>query len=548
MLYKVILLISLLASSYASSQKAFNSTNLIAYYPFDDNTMDYSGKNNHAYPIGIIEFKQDRLGLNKKSIELKGISSHLNVPNSRSLSEIKDEFTFSSWVFINEWDGGWSSLISKSSSENKKALYQINLGEENGGAIDFTIFGKSQIVKNVGFKKQEWFHISIIVKEGSVKFYINGILKSQANVKKSKFDKNEPLEIGKGRKGFLKYLNGRLDELYIFSRAVDESEIKDLMNNLEYKVLELPDSFRPMDEKFMTLNTNKDTPATIISGTISFANKTDNVNAAPALGPPDDKDEISDITRSYSLGCLGEVILEFTDYPLIDVPGPDLFVFECGPVKEPSKLSISKDGINWIEYGEIKGGTTMIDLVDFIKEDEKFYFVKFKDLGFQCEGRRAGADIDAVGVVVPKGFEKTNLSNKTFKISGTNNQVLKEEKTIPPSISDKKEIILVNEKEIKIFNKKVKIKVWDHLKEDGDLINLYLNDTLLFSNLKVTKKGEVFDIELQSGENIIQVEAINEGTQSPNTSAIRVFVDNQELEIIFSARKGERDALKIILE
>jgi hypothetical protein len=455
MLYKVILIFSLLTSYIASSQEAFNTTNLIAYYPFDDNTMDYSGKNNHAYPIGITEFKEDRLGINKKSIELKGISSHLNVPNSRSLSAIKDEFTLSTWVFINEWVEGWSSLISKSSSENKKPLYAINFGEENDGEIDFTIFGKSQIVKNVGFKKQQWFHISIIVKENSAKFYINGTLTNETKVKQTKFDKNEPFEIGRGRKGSLKYLNGRLDELYIFSRAVDESEIKNLMNNLEYKLAKTPDSFRPMVEKFTTLNKNKATPATIVSGTISFANKTDNANAAPALGPPDDKGQIDSRIRSYSLGFLGEVVIEFTDYPLIDVPGPDLFVFECGPIKEPSTLSISKDGINWIQYGEIKGGTTMIDLVDFIKEDEKFYFVKFKDLGLQPDGSRAGADIDAVGVIVPKGFEKTNLSSKPYKIDGTDNQILKEEKTITSPISDKKEITIVNEKEIIIFNKKM---------------------------------------------------------------------------------------------
>jgi hypothetical protein len=41
---------------------------------------------------------------------------------------------------------------------------------------------------------------------------------------------------------------------------------------------------------------------------------------------------------------------------------------------------------------------------------------------------------------------------------------------------------------------------------------------------------------------------LNEGRNSPNTSAIKVIVNNEEHQIILSARKGQRDSLKIMVE
>ncbi|MEM6721137.1 MAG: LamG domain-containing protein [Bacteroidota bacterium] len=532
-----------------SSQEVLSTDGLLAYYPFDGNTMDYSGKNNHAYPVGEAIFKDDRLGNEKKSLDFSNENFHLNVPNSHILSSIRNEFTLAFWIYMHDSNKELHPVLSKSSALNNSPLYALHISTRKKGEIEFIIYGKRHRIKDVSIQKEQWFHIAVVVNDKFVQFFMDGSLIGKTKVRTSKFDKNDPLEIGKGRKGTLNYLEGRLDELYLFSRSLEKNEVNVLMNKSAADFKKVTESFMPMDENFTLLNAKrKNIPATVISGKMSYADKVANGNAKSALGPPDDNDKQGAATRSYSLGCMGEVVLEFTDYPLIDVPGPDLFVFEAGPVAEPTKLSISKDGINWITYGEIKGGIAMVDLVDLIQEDEEFYFVKLKDLVTQCSGPRAGADIDAVGVIVPRKLENNdvmNISGNSNKSSIVTNQTPKEKKS--GSNSNKDEIIIVDKKEIKIFTKKVSIKVWDHLEEDGDLINLYLNDELLFSNLKVSKKGEVFDIELKSGENSIQVEALNEGSTPPNTSAIKVFVNDKAHEIILSAKKGARDSLKIIL-
>lgn len=160
--------------------------------------------------------------------------------------------------------------------------------------------------------------------------------------------------------------------------------------------------------------------------------------------------------------------------------------------------------------------------------------------------------IDLTYHLLTKVYSDGNCPPSIFRITkkygDADNQNVVAEGAISPSMTDNIEMVVIDKKEVKLFTETVKIKVWDNHEEDGDLINLYLNGKLLFSNLEVTKKGEVFEVQLTSGVNIIEVEALNEGKVSPNTSALRIFTSTEEHDIILSARKGQKDALKIILD
>lgn len=116
-----------------------------------------------------------------------------------------------------------------------------------------------------------------------------------------------------------------------------------------------------------------------------------------ALGPPD-YDEPGD--GSYTtLGCSGELVLQFTDNVVMDQPGPDLHVFEVGPDIEPTFIAISSDGENWLELGRIEGGRASLDISEVAEPDEVYRFVRLTDDGEGCRGRWPGADIDAVGAL-----------------------------------------------------------------------------------------------------------------------------------------------------
>lgn len=144
-------------------------------------------------------------------------------------------------------------------------------------------------------------------------------------------------------------------------------------------------------------------------GELSFADKLVSFTPGPKNSePPFDQGENSlgepnyKNTRSpdfISLGCHGELVVQFVDNVLIDVAGMDLYIFEVGPFVEKTQLYISNDGSDWIAIGEIEGSRADIDIGPFVKPEEKFSYVKLVNAGKSCGGKHSGADIDAIAAV-----------------------------------------------------------------------------------------------------------------------------------------------------
>ena len=119
---------------------------------------------------------------------------------------------------------------------------------------------------------------------------------------------------------------------------------------------------------------------------------------ATALGVPDFAEH--DNGGYVSLGCAGELVLNFEDNALVDVAGSDLYVFEVGPDVEPMALAVSGDGQEWVRVGKVSGGKAEIDLAPYVSADASFRYVKLVDLKSGCDAKKTpGADIDAVGAI-----------------------------------------------------------------------------------------------------------------------------------------------------
>jgi OmpA-OmpF porin, OOP family len=147
-------------------------------------------------------------------------------------------------------------------------------------------------------------------------------------------------------------------------------------------------------------------------GDISFADRiisykvgepspiAENASANDALGKPDFNAQ--NVTGFVSLGTGGELILAFSDNALVNIEGPDLYVFEVGRYVEETFLYVSKNGKNWINVGKISGGNSLIEIGDSTKPGDIFTYVKLVDAGTATKkGDKMwpGADIDAVAAI-----------------------------------------------------------------------------------------------------------------------------------------------------
>jgi outer membrane protein OmpA-like peptidoglycan-associated protein len=118
-----------------------------------------------------------------------------------------------------------------------------------------------------------------------------------------------------------------------------------------------------------------------------------------ALGPPNYDKNNKKAKNVVSLGCGGTLTLRFTDNALVDIDGPDLFVFEVGPDIEPTDLSISVDGTQWVHVGKIAGGRADVDIASVSHPGDAYHFVRLIDLKKGCGSSFPGADIDAVAAI-----------------------------------------------------------------------------------------------------------------------------------------------------
>jgi len=141
-----------------------------------------------------------------------------------------------------------------------------------------------------------------------------------------------------------------------------------------------------------------------------------------ALGKPNFAEQ--DRGSFTTLGCAGELVLSFDDNALIDVAGPDLYVFEIGPDVEPTGLAVSNNGESWVRVGRISGGKAEIDLAPYASGNTDFRYVKLVDLMSGCSsGETPGADIDAVGAI----GSATRISLDSAVLFDTGEYVLKPE-------------------------------------------------------------------------------------------------------------------------
>lgn len=117
-----------------------------------------------------------------------------------------------------------------------------------------------------------------------------------------------------------------------------------------------------------------------------------------ALGVPD---FATDPAGSVSLGSGGSLVLQFRDNSLVDVDGPDLYIFEIGPDVEAMFVDISEDGQNWVSVGRVSGSTCSLDISPYVQKGQRFSWVRLTDDPKQGDrgGSSPGADVDAVGAI-----------------------------------------------------------------------------------------------------------------------------------------------------
>lgn len=103
--------------------------------------------------------------------------------------------------------------------------------------------------------------------------------------------------------------------------------------------------------------------------------------------------------------------------------------------------------------------------------------------------------------------------------------------------------------EVRVKNRKIKLKLWDSQVEDGDVISVFVNDKKVIDHLYLKLKPREFEIELPAGkEHYITVYADDFGKAEPNTAMVSIFDGVKEQTINLVAGRKKQESVKITLE
>jgi hypothetical protein len=216
----------------------FGGNGLVAYYPFDGNTKDVSGHENHGEAKDIT-LVQDRFGKDHNALSLDGVNDFLVVPYSKSL-DLTESLSISVWA-----QGGACSSCGGSLSGivGKGPLVPYGLAIDDGDRVLFRVVSAgtfhNALKTEAHINPSKWNHFVGVFKAGKyIKIYINGneAVNVTADVPRSIDHSEEELWIGSRAHSHdeqmapLFYFEGAIDEVRIYSRALEPEEVQDLFS------------------------------------------------------------------------------------------------------------------------------------------------------------------------------------------------------------------------------------------------------------------------------------------------------------------------------
>jgi serine/threonine protein kinase len=204
-----------------NTEPAFLKEGLVAYYPFNGNAKDESGKNGEIENTSL-KYAKDRNGKDNGALEASS-GKRIDIP-FKALPKALESRTLSTWIKVPQGEQKALSTVFYAGSESFNRAWMLHLtgkgitDQGGSGYLRVDANGHSTPVTKDKILDNEWRHIVWTLQGDDSKFYVNGELTNEM-----KFRTNTLI-----RRAFIGGVDGTLDELRIYNRALTEEQAKAL--------------------------------------------------------------------------------------------------------------------------------------------------------------------------------------------------------------------------------------------------------------------------------------------------------------------------------
>lgn len=193
--------------------------------------LDRSGNNNYGNASGT----RVSAGKSGQGLAFNGTDSSVVINQSTSLNTIQSAMTFSTWVKFNQvnrtTDGyDWQALITKNAYGN---WFSLMMSTEGGNFLRFYHPGLTPSQSDYDWtgivEANKWYLVTVSYNGSSVKHYVDGVLKVTTAVTGTPTTNSSNVFLGFSNTGPYP-LDGSMDEVRLYNRALSDDEVKQLYN------------------------------------------------------------------------------------------------------------------------------------------------------------------------------------------------------------------------------------------------------------------------------------------------------------------------------
>lgn len=200
------------------------SQGLLAHWKFEGNISDSSGKANDGVPRGDPEFVTGRIG---KAVKFADDGQYVEI--AKLASGVK-QFTLVAWIRVDKMpEPETFASIYHNNGWNVGDVHLPFSGPE--GVMDLGIKGNQPDMSIPSFRvndlQNRWVHLAVRYDAGhdrEVRFYLDGQPTDVFEITTA-----NPVNLGPGRIGAWdeqdRWFRGLIDEMYIYERALEDSEV-----------------------------------------------------------------------------------------------------------------------------------------------------------------------------------------------------------------------------------------------------------------------------------------------------------------------------------
>ncbi len=207
---------------------------IMAYYPFNGNAEDMSGRGNDGVVNGAT-LVSDRYGNPDGAYSFDGRTQGIRIPFSETL-DFSQQSTFTISLWIKPKDNNSGCILFKNYD------YGLKWGGLSQPATIYSgINNGFMTIQFPNWEYNKWYNLVLVQKENELIFYING-KKDFTSPKSHQTEKRrEDIFVGK-HPYYWGGFQGEIDDICIFNRILNESEVEAL-----YQIEKMPLSVTPKD-------------------------------------------------------------------------------------------------------------------------------------------------------------------------------------------------------------------------------------------------------------------------------------------------------------